>query len=229
MRLHRFYIGNESPSAISNPDLVHQWRNVFRMHEGDPAILFGDDGIESTCTLVSIDKKSASWHIASSKQGKRSASELVLCAALVKKDNFDLIIRQATEIGVTKIIPVISERSEKKGLNMERARRILVEASEQCGRVDVPNIDEPTSLDDVLASKNGDVIAFDPKGQPLNSQLVHNASNTPNVFIGPEGGWTERELQLFMSHGKLYSLPTFVLRAETAASVALAIVQSNKK
>lgn len=224
MRLHRFYIGEESPEHIESPDLVHQWRNVFRMHEGDPAILFGDDGIEHQCSLISIDKKSASWRVKSSAPGNRAVSELTLSAALVKKDNFDLIIRQATEIGVTRIIPVISERSEKKGLNMERARRILIEASEQCGRVDVPLIDEPTSLDNILENIKDDVIAFDPTGSPLGGIT----STARNIFIGPEGGWTDRELQLFMSHGKLYSLPTFILRAETAAAAALAIIQSKK-
>jgi 16S rRNA (uracil1498-N3)-methyltransferase len=226
MRLHRFYIGAQEPRQITDETLIHQWRNVFRMKEGDPAILFDDKGIEYTCALYEIKKKSASWSIQSSVSGKRAQSGLILCAALIKKDNFDLIIRQATELGVTRIIPIISERSEKKGLNMERARRILIEASEQCGRVDIPIISEPSTIEAALSIFGNDiaVITFEPRAPMLHGDAF--TRGVPALMIGPEGGWSDNELELLKAHGQTYALPTFVLRAETAAAATLAIAKS---
>jgi 16S rRNA (uracil1498-N3)-methyltransferase len=227
MRLHRFYIEDIFPThgkiVIDDADLLHQWRNVFRMKNGEQVILFNTAGTEFTCALDSIERKSATLSVLSEAAGKRAAHPLTLCAALIKKDNFDLIMQKAVELGVTNIIPIISERSEKKGLNLERARRIAVEASEQCGRVDVPQIDEPLSFDAALSKLSGGatIIGFEPTGSTFDGHaFVHK---NLALFIGPEGGWTEHEIDALQTAGRLMQLPTFVLRAETAAIATLAL------
>lgn len=227
MRLHRFYIYDTLPLRgrinVEIPDLLHQWRNVFRMKSGDQVILFNAAGTEFTCAIDTLDRKSALCSIISEAQGRRALKSLTLCAALIKKDNFDLIIQKSVELGATHIVPIISERSEKKGLNLERAERILVEAAEQCGRVDIPTIESPISFDTALSRLSADstVIGFDPTGATFDHKAF--AHERLALFIGPEGGWTEHEIDALQTSGRLLQLPTFILRAETAAIATLAL------
>ncbi len=230
MRLHRFYIGDVHPSGanitINSIDLIHQWKNVFRMHEGDEVILFNTSNEEYICALETIDRKSATLRVRSTAHGARAQRPLILCAALVKKDNFDLILQKATELGATEIIPIISERSEKKGLNKERAERILIEASEQCGRTDIPKVHIPTDFEHALDElpSNTAIIGFDPTGTNFDPQIF--TRDELALFIGPEGGWAEHEIDALQSRGKLIQLPTFVLRAETAAIAAMTLAST---
>lgn len=227
MRLHRFFIENNFPAhgkiIIDIPELLHQWRNVFRMKSGEQVILFNTTGTEYTCALDTIERKNATLEILSESQGKRAPHPLTLCAALIKKDNFDLIVQKAVEIGATHIIPIISERSEKKGLNLERAARITTEASEQCGRVDIPMVDEPISFEAALEKLSLDttIIGFDPTGGSFDAHAF--AHKNIALFIGPEGGWSEHEIDALQSAGRVMQLPTFILRAETAAIATLAL------
>ena len=148
-----------------------------------------------------------------------------LIAALIKKDNFEWIIEKATELGVTGIIPVISERSEKKSLNMERGNKILVEASEQSGRVTLPQLKNPQSLAEVIQSvtqadeEKMNLISIDPEGKPWPKSGFGQFDSKPaGIFVGPEGGWSDRELEMFKEAGiAIYSIGSQVLRAETAA------------
>lgn len=227
MRLHRFYIGDSEPIGhsivIEDKDLVHQLKNVFRMKIGSEVILFGKEKIEYTAKLLTLDKKSAAFEIIREDKGKVSDRNITLCAALIKKDNFEIIIQKAVEIGVTSIIPIVSDRSEKKFLNIERAEKIIIEAVEQCGRVDVPTIIHPVSFDNVLATLPNDasIIGFDPKGIPFDAKIF--SKNNPYLFIGPEGGWTDDEIEKLSKAGVVMNLPTFILRAETAAISALTL------
>jgi 16S rRNA (uracil1498-N3)-methyltransferase len=160
---------------------------------------------------------------------------VVLYQAVVKKDNFEWIVEKATELGVTDIVPVITERSEKKDLNMERLNKIAVEASEQCGRGDVPvvhsarpdlaNVFVDSVSKDSSKSING--IAFHTEGSARSDLAEGLESQTQSlaVFIGPEGGWSPSELELFHNNKiEICSLGKQVLRAETAAVVALSKV-----
>ncbi len=131
------------------------------------------------------------------------------------------VVEKATELGVSKIVPIISERSEKKDLNMERIRKIIVEASEQCGRADVPVLGSVMTLEECIMEVEEEKIVFDITGEHFSSSLIHNTCPV-SIFIGPEGGWTEKELELFKQKGaKIFSLGPLTLRAETASIVAL--------
>lgn len=227
MRLHRFYIFDTLPAQgkiiVDIPEILHQWRNVFRMKKGEHVILFNKLGTEYTCVVENIERKSATLIIQSEERGRHAARTLILCAALIKKDNFDLVLQKAVELGATRIIPLITERSEKKGLNLERAERIAIEASEQCGRVDVPMIDAPLSFEAALQTLSLDatIVGFDPTGSTFDVQVF--AHKNLALFVGPEGGWTEHELDALQSSGRVIQLPTFVLRAETAAIATLTL------
>ena len=135
------------------------------------------------------------------------------------------VVEKATELGVSKIVPVVSERSEKKGFNLERMLKIAIEASEQCGRVDVPILESSQQLADSIKDCKEEIIVFDPSGTPPSPPLVQGREGATSVFIGPEGGWTEKELEIFkQKEAKILSLGSLTLRAETAAIVALTIL-----
>ncbi len=228
MRIHRFYIGNNLPNketiTIDDADLIHQWKNVFRMKIGTEMVLFGDDKVEYTSRLITLEKKLAVFEVVEKAEGKIADRDITLCAALIKKDNFEIIIQKAVEIGVTKIIPVISDRSEKKFLNKERARKIIIEACEQCGRVDIPTLEDTVSFNNAISiSSDTKIIGFEPKGAPFDTKVFSN--NKLALFIGPEGGWTDEEIEVLKKNGVLMNLPTFILRAETAAIVALSLAK----
>ncbi len=229
MRIHRFYIGDIEPELnailIEDKDLVHQWKNVFRMKAGDEVILFNDNHLEYHARFISLDKKSSSFEILSISDGKIADKEITLCAALIKKDNFEIIIQKSVEIGVTKIIPIISDRSEKKFLNIERAKKIIIEACEQCGRVDIPTLEDPISLEVSFSmiSNDTNIISFEPRGSSFDAKIF--TAKKIALYIGPEGGWTEEELVSLGKKGVVINIPTFVLRAETAAISALTLAR----
>ena len=227
MRLHRFLleepIGGAKEVLITNSDLIHQWKNVFRFTTGTRLVLFDDSGLEYLGLIDRISNLGAKVKILSAEdKNDVSYPEICLFAALIKKDNFEWIIEKATELGVSQIVPVISDRSEKKGLNMARAEKIIKEASEQSGRVKLTKLKEPQALEDLLKSiEVGDkekikIISIHPAGKEWPGKGAFNKEM--GVFVGPEGGWTERELQLFkLKKIPIYSLGPQVLRAETAA------------
>lgn len=230
MRLHRFYTLQPLGEVvvITDGSVLNQWKNVFRYTQGVLVILFNGDGSEYTYSIDSIS--SASCNLT---QVKRSPSyiptkKVTLYLSLIKKDNFELVAQKVTELGITNIVPIISSRSEKKNLNDERLNKIIVEASEQCGRGDVPVVSPITYLSKALEKINNVENSFvlQMGGTPFKDnrlkEIIKESSNI-NLFIGPEGGWSQEEEEMFNSFGiSSVSLGNTVLRAETAAIVSSA-------
>lgn len=225
MRLHRFFVEEKVPNAgefsVTNETLLNQWRNVLRMKEGGQVALFNGDGNELVCEFVSLTKKDATFRVLEIKKGLVPSRGVTLYIALIKKDNFELVLEKATELGVSRIVPVQADRSEKKGVNYERAEKILREASEQSGRATVPTLGEIISVNEIP----DDVVVFDPRGQVSAREYFTNNATAPiSVFIGPEGGFTPAEMELFHARNiSIVSTGPRILRAETATIVALAL------
>jgi 16S rRNA (uracil1498-N3)-methyltransferase len=161
------------------------------------------------------------------------APKLILLAAIFKFDHFEWMIEKATELGVAQIVPVEATRSER-GLEraaqkrVERWRRIALESSQQSRRAFLPEIEEPIAFDEALAlqATHRVVLDEDPEAPRLIAPAVHVADSIA-IFIGPEGGWTEEERGEFVAAGwTRASLGPLILRAETAAIAALAIIGS---
>ena len=234
MRLHRFFIdhtiGDKKEVIITQESLLHQWKKVFRYAPSDQVILFDNSGYEYTARIEYFEPREAQVVITgvSDKNGHISP-DVYLYASLTKKDTFEWVLEKTTELGITRIIPIVSERSEKKGLNFDRAKKILVEASEQSGRVVVPRLYEITEFADALTQYDISKITFDPTGESFAHALKNKDSilNTKPlaIFVGPEGGWSPKELELFRVHKiPVYSLGAQILRAETACIAIVSLV-----
>lgn len=227
MRLHRFYINkiiDNEEVVIDDDRLIHQWRNVFRFNVGGEVILFDGSGFEYDCLIEKINNKEAILRIVDKRKGVVPDGEIILYQSLIKKDKIEWVVEKATELGVSKIVPIISERSEKKGFNIERAQKIAIEASEQCGRADVPVVERVQNLESGILDCEGEIIVLHPSGPSLN--LESRFKLPASIFIGPEGGWTEKEIERFkQAEAKILSLGNLTLRAETAVIVALSKIQ----
>ena len=131
------------------------------------------------------------------------------------------MLEKATELGVSSIVPVQADRSEKKGVNYERAQKLLREASEQSGRATVPTISEIISVEKIPS----DVIVFDPRGEiSAREYFAKHTTTSVSLFIGPEGGFTDTEMESFHARNiPIVFTGTQILRAETAAIVALTL------
>lgn len=224
MRLHRFFIYKpivDDNFDIVDKDLVHQWKSVFRYNVGSQVILFDGSGIDYLCIISSIRNLGASVNVLKKHKTPDIATRknIWLCMALIKKDNFDMVVQKATELGVTNILPILCEHSEKRKLNIDRMKKITIEASEQSGRGDIPTIHQATTIEDLY--KSGilpqEKIAFHPTG--ISFKQFINSTNQISfaVFIGPEGGFSDKEIEFFRSfNANIVSLGTQILRAETA-------------
>ena len=194
-------------------------------------IVFDGSGSDHTCRIEDFDKEDIKLAISeASKSRFMPARDIYLCAAIVKKDTFEWITEKATELGVTHIIPMIAERSEKKSLNEKRLEKISIEASEQSGRGNVPVIHPIMSLKEAIEYlseiKNNPIkmIAFHTDADILSKSDIDDSSPMA-IFIGPEGGWSIDEVDLFhKSEIPVVCLGRQVLRTETAVIAALSKV-----
>ncbi|MFA6608520.1 MAG: RsmE family RNA methyltransferase [Candidatus Paceibacterota bacterium] len=232
MRLHRFYVlqplGEEV--VINDVSIIKQWLKVFRYNKGDFVILFNGDGDDVTYCIESVSPKECALTRTKLTPSYIPDKKVTLYLSVIKKDNFELVVQKATELGVSAIIPILSERSEKKNLNEERLKIIAIEASEQCGRGDVPTILPIISLSDVLETPSPHQVSLVLQMggisiKDISSQEILSDSKNVALFVGPEGGWSENEEKLFKDKGVMFvSLGKTILRAETASIVACAFV-----
>jgi len=162
--------------------------------------------------------------------------EVILFLSIFKFDRMEWVIEKATELGVASIVPVIARRTESHLASaatkrVERWRRIARESSQQSRRISEPVVSGPLKLKDAIATTQGFRIVLSEHESPSRLSLKHLLSDRPEesltVAIGPEGGWTEEELEVFEKNGwQCASLGATILRAETAAIAALAIAIS---
>ncbi len=224
MRVHRFYTSTPitlKKFDITDRDMIHQWKSVFRYNVGSQVILFDGSGVDYLCMITSLRNLGATLEVIENKEVGMNRNNVYLCMALVKKDNFELIAQKVTEIGVTHIVPILCERSEKRKLNMDRLNKIILESSEQSGRGDIPTIHEVMKIEEVF--KKGilpqEKIVLHPEGDALKKYLsgLHETKSFA-VFVGPEGGFSPKEIELLKSYNvPAISLGSQILRAETAA------------
>jgi 16S rRNA (uracil1498-N3)-methyltransferase len=149
------------------------------------------------------------------------AKHIYLFWGLLKRDNNEHILQKCTEIGISNFIPLLTERTIKREFNIERARKIVIEASEQCGRSNIPIVREPIHLEKAL-DEYVDKLYF-LVCQEGNESKTKLDFKKYGLLIGPEGGWSDNEKKIFSDRKiPIMNLGDLTLRAETAAVVASA-------
>ncbi len=228
MRLH-YFIGDfnfsEKNIKIIEPDLVNQFRNVLRFKVGDKIILGDGKMNEVLAEIAEIKKEFIDVKILEVRLNKNEPrKEIILYCAILKRENFELACQKATEIGVGKIVPIICQRTIKFGLKEERLKKIIQEAAEQSGRGIIPELGQIISFEKAIeqAKNNNFNLLFDVSGSELvKTKLELAAAKKIGIFIGPEGGWEEKEIEIAKNEKKfkVSSLGKLTLRAETAAII----------
>jgi 16S rRNA (uracil1498-N3)-methyltransferase len=223
MKLHRFigeYDLSKKDIKILDPKIIKQIKDVLRMKKGDTIILSDGKGNSAEVCLDSISVNKISGTVIKVAQENEVERKVNLYLAILKKENFEFAVQKAVECGVSKITPIITERTIKTGLNIPRLEKIMREASEQSGRNILPILSPTLNFEPALR-----------EGSDSDEKVIFHLGNNPYkpdkkarsicIFVGPEGGFTEKEIMLAKkSSYTVSSLGPLTLRAETAAIVA---------
>ncbi len=227
----RLYINtpfSENTPLLTSDKHHHYLRTVMRLNNNDTIHIF--NGVQGlwAATLDTTHKKRTTLLPQCQLQAQTTPPTLILCPAIIKKENMDLIIQKSTELGATHIIPLITQRTVVRQFNQERATLIATEAAEQCERLTIPTIYTPTKLSDIIPLlPQGATPIFLAERMPTTAKIARNI--TPAFITGPEGGFTESEITFLQSQPTAHPLhlPHTILRAETAAIAILSCWQFN--
>lgn len=230
----RLYINSElnvGSELVCDEKQSHYLFHVMRLAIDEDVYVFnGKDG-EFCAKIIEQAKKKCTLKVESKYCDFEKSPDMWLLFAILKKDNTDLVVEKATELGVRKIIPVISEYTSNSKTRTERLQSIAIEASEQCRRQDVPEVLSEIELKKLLATwdKNRKLIYLDEslKSLPCKEQMPKCESPVA-ILTGPEGGFSEKELEILRNLDYAYgiSLGKRILRAETASICAMACWQA---
>lgn len=226
MKTHRFFVNqnieNFPEITIADPVVIHQMKNVLRLQIGDPVIFLNGTDSEYHSKVKVISKKESIFSVEEIKKVDTKVEQKInLVPALLKKDKFEWVLQKCTELGVKSFSPIISERTEKTKLNLDRGNIIIKEAAEQSERATLPTLNEPVFLEEFLKkeTKNSiqNIYVLDFCETKIDVSHIKTL-NEVTVLIGPEGGWGEGDKKLFEQYEiKIVSLGDRVLRAETAS------------
>ncbi len=232
--LQRFYFPQAfcESSAEVPYHLRHQLQHVLRLRSGDSIVVFDGTGRESVATLVQEGRQ-----LRLQPQGIRCIQppkpRLFLIQALIRPSNFELVVQKATELGVSVIQPVATRRTQPHHLSttrVERWRKIAVEAAEQCGRADLPEILPPVEFARALSTFSAQdckLIAYEREGDKSLASMLMDISSATEVAlaVGPEGGFEGCEVDLAQRTGyQPVHLGPWRLRSETAAIAAISLI-----
>ncbi len=218
--------------TLTGPD-YHYVKNVLRMKVRDPLYLFNGGEEEFEAKIDSIDKKNIILHILLSRTcAKESPLEIVIGQGLPKGSKFDDLIPKVTELGVSKLIPLITERSDLKKTSSQKVLRwqkIAQMSSQQTGRTKVPQIPSPIPLSDFLTDhpQHEKILFYElENSKDFKTVLTSSTATRFCLLIGPEGGFSPQEIeQAQQEKFHIVSLGKRILRTETVAPAVTAILQ----
>lgn len=221
---HRIYVESIAPTVTVTGDEFHHSIRVVRARVGEEVELFDAAGNVARGVVETIERDQAVITAGEPLPSRESPLSIRLAMAVIQLEKFELVLQKGTELGVKSFIPLVTERvdlrPERYSNKSERWSRIVFEAVKQCGRAVVPSIEEPASLDTILA-RDGAKILFDADAASAMPHALHEVT----LLIGPEGGWSEDELRRARDHSAMFaSLGPRRLRAETAAIAAVSVV-----
>ena len=216
-------------SNLSN-EQSHYIKNVMRLKPGDKISLFNSMNGEWSAKIVNHNKENTEFKVEQLIENKKLENDLWLAFSPIKKNYLDMMIQKTTELGIQKFIPILSERTIVKEINTERLKKIIIEASEQSNRISVPEIKNLGTLKDFLNKfpNDGSLIFCDINCEKsdLKNILSKKKQGPVCILIGPEGDFSESERKLILDlpQADSITLAKNILRAETAALTALAIL-----
>ena len=217
----------ENSTNLLSKEHAHYVVNVMRLKRGSIINCFNIEG-EWESEIVFLEKERVEVKFLKKVKEPQKKNKIELAICLVKKNPMELILQKATELGVSKIIPIISERTEVKELNYDRAKKIVIEATEQSNQMIPPEILEAVKLKDFLKKLDqttqllfGDVNSKD----NLSIEKFKNF-NSLNILIGPEGDFSPSEREFILSFPQVvpFSISKNILRSDTAVISAISLV-----
>lgn len=202
----------------------HYVTKVMRLKIGDNISLFNTSG-EWEAKILNISKNIVEFKIIKQLRSKKNEKELWLAFSPIKSNYFNFMIQKATELGVTKFIPIIFDRSVVRKINKERLKKIIIEAAEQSNRIDIPLIENTQNLKSFLNNKMNLIFA-DLNSNNKKIDLKKLKKNPICLIIGPEGDFSEKEREqiLFFDEVQPIKINENILRSETAVISALSII-----
>ena len=232
-KIRLYFSGKIQSDLISHltKDQMHYVKDVMRLKAGDGLSIFNTQG-EWNATIEAYEKNGAVVKILDKTRNKDKDNEknIWLAFSPIKQNPLNFLIQKGTELGVQRFVPILSERTIVKEINIERIKKIIVEASEQSNRISVPEISKAESLKNFLFGfpKNGCLIFCDINcdKSDLKDILSKRIQGPVCILIGPEGDFSEKERQLIIEKKEICSLSLAknILRTETAAIAAVTIV-----
>ena len=228
----RLYFSDKIQSNLSShltKEQTHYLRDVMRLKTGDKLSIFNTQG-EWNAIIESYDKNETKIKIMEKVRDKNNEKNIWLAFSPIKQNPLNFVIQKGTELGVQKFIPILSERTVVREINIERVKKIIIESSEQSNRISVPEINKPESLKNFLSQfpKKASLIFCDINSteNSLKNILKKNIEEPVCVLIGPEGDFSENERKMIIDLNQTHSisLTKNILKAETAALSAITIV-----
>jgi len=219
--------------VILDPCQIHHLSSVRRLKKGDRVVVFDGESQEYECVIDSIAKDKAELSVVKTRKAVPVKLDLTLACALPKKVKMDYIIEKTVELGVDRIIPIKTERTiveyspEKAKEKLKRWQAIAIEASKQCGRIKLPQIEPISEFNKVVTQAKDYKLAVIPylglDNKPLKDIFHDFRPASVIIFIGPEGDFSPREIKLAKENGCIgASLGDLVLKVDTAAISVIA-------
>lgn len=209
-------------------DQSHYLCSVMRQKSGDTISIFNGVNGQWSGEIISAAKKNCTVQIKMQTKQQKSEPDIYLCFAPVKNAPINNIVQKATELGVSKLVPIYTERTVISRVNTDRLKLIAIEAAEQSERLNIPQIDEAIKLTTLLKNWNEDrgIILCDESGGGISftKALEQSKYSKYAIFIGPEGGFSQSEFELMKNKPYVISVSMGprILRADTAAIASLA-------
>ena len=228
----RLYFPNKIQSDLLphlSKEQTHYLKDVMRLKIGDKLSIFNTLG-EWNAVIETYEKKGVKIKIMGKARDKDNEKNIWLAFSPIKQNPLNFVIQKGTELGVQRFIPILSERTVVREINIERIKKIIIEASEQSNRISIPEINKPELLKNFLSQfpKNGSLIFCDINSNQnsLKNILARNVDDPICILIGPEGDFSEKERKMIIDLNQTYSisLAKNILKAETAALSAITIV-----
>lgn len=243
--MHRFFV---EPKQILGDSIViegtdaHHIADVLRLSPGQPIIVCDGEGYEYRGNIISCAKDETTVQVVSVKKSLAEPPiRIILAQGMPKKpETLEMVIQKSTELGVTRVVPLISERTvvrpkeDKLEKRLSRWKRIALEAAKQSQRAKVPTVDKPLTLLEFLDTIPRDAFCLMPWEKEkatgikkaLDWELSNRFARTVVVLIGPEGGFSQQEVDVACRAGAVpVSMGPRILRTETAGIIALGLIQ----